>query len=332
MMNFKNNKKLIQLDNLLKLSDSITDDKYGYYPFNRPIDILFDYGLILIDKPAGPTSHEIATWVKRILNINKSGHSGTLDPGATGLLPMGLGEGTKALSILLLGPKEYFSLARIHSNYTRKSIEKVLLDFHGDIYQRPPQRSSVKRMTRIRRIYELEYVEDHENLILLRILCQAGTYIRKLIYDIGEVLGSGATMVELRRTRVSNFFERDGLVKLHDLYNAFYLYKEKNDEEKIRNLVRPIEICFNNIPSVIIRDTAVDALCHGAPLAIPGIIQLSPKIQKGDLVGIYTLKGEIVGLAQSLMNIDDITSQKSGISFIMKRLVMKPNIYPKGWK
>lgn len=331
-MNFKNNKKLIQLDNLLKLSDSITDDKYGYYPFNRPIDILFDYGLILIDKPAGPTSHEIASWVKRILNISKSGHSGTLDPGATGLLPMGLGEGTKALSILLLGPKEYFSLARIHSNYSRKSIENVLLDFQGDIYQRPPQRSSVKRMTRIRRIYELEYVEDHDNLILLRILCQAGTYIRKLIYDIGEVLGSGATMVELRRTRVSDFFERDGLVKLHDLYNAFYLYKEKNDEEKIRNLVRPIEICFNNIPSVIIRDTAVDALCHGAPLAIPGIIQLSPKIQKGDLVGIYTLKGEIVGLAQSLMNIDEITFQKSGISFIMKRLVMKPNIYPKGWK
>ncbi|HEX2406847.1 MAG TPA: PUA domain-containing protein, partial [Nitrososphaeraceae archaeon] len=129
-----------------------------------------------------------------------------------------------------------------------------------------------------------------------------------------------------------NFFERDGLVKLHDLYNAFYLYKEKNEEEKIRNFVRPIEICFNNIPSVIIRDTAVDALCHGAPLAIPGITQLSPKIQTGDLVGIYTLKGEIVGLAQSLMNTDDIISQKSGISFTMKRLIMKPNTYPKGWK
>lgn len=331
-MDLKNNEKLIQKDNLLKLSDSMTDDKYGYYPFSRPMNILFDYGLILIDKPAGPTSHEIASWVKRILNIDKSGHSGTLDPGATGLLPMGLGEGTKALSILLLGPKEYFSLARVHSNYTRKSIEKILSEFHGDIYQRPPQRSAVKRMTRIRRIYELEYLEDRENLILLRILCQAGTYIRKLIYDIGEVLGSGATMVELRRTRVSNFFERDGLVKLHDLYNAFHLYKEKNDEEKIRNLVKPVEICFNDIPSVIIRDTAVDALCHGAPLAIPGITQLSPKIQNGDLVGIYTLKGEIVGLAQSLMSVEDIISQKSGIAFTMKRLIMKPNTYPKGWK
>ncbi|HJT85788.1 MAG TPA: RNA-guided pseudouridylation complex pseudouridine synthase subunit Cbf5 [Nitrososphaeraceae archaeon] len=331
-MELINNKKLIQLDNLLKISESETDDKYGYYPFERPMNILLDYGLVLIDKPPGPTSHEIASWVKRILNIEKSGHSGTLDPGATGLLPMGLGEGTKALSILLLGPKEYFSLARVHSNFKRENVEKILLEFHGDIFQRPPQRSSVKRMTRIRRIHELEYVEDHDKLILLRILCQAGTYIRKLIYDIGEVLGSGATMVELRRTRVSNFFEREGLVKLHDLYNAYYMYKVKKDEEKIRTLVRPVEICLNDIPSVIIRDTAVDALCHGAPLAIPGITQISSNIQKNDLVGIYTLKGEIVGLAQSLMPTNDIISQKSGISLIMKRLIMKPNTYPKGWK
>jgi H/ACA ribonucleoprotein complex subunit 4 len=331
-MEFTNNRKLIQLDNLLTISESETDDKYGFYPFERPMNTLFDYGLVLIDKPPGPTSHEIASWVKRILNIQKSGHSGTLDPGATGLLPMGLGEGTKALSILLLGPKEYFSLARVHSNFKREIVEKILLEFHGDIFQRPPQRSSVKRMTRIRRIHELEYVEDHDRLILLRILCQAGTYIRKLIYDIGEVLGSGATMVELRRTRVSNFIERDGLVKLHDLYNAYYMYKEKKDEEKIRTLIRPVEICLSDIPSVIIRDTAVDALCHGAPLAIPGITQISSNIQKSDLVGIYTLKGEIVGLAHSLMTSDDIISQKSGISFNMKRLIMKPNTYPKGWK
>src|SRR5919107_2624909 len=198
-MDLKNNEKLIQKDNLLKLSDSMTDDKYGYYPFSRPMNILFDYGLILIDKPAGPTSHEVASWVKRILNIDKSGHSGTLDPGATGLLPMGLGEGTKALSILLLGPKEYYSIARIHSNFDKSILEKVLLEFNGEIYQRPPQRSSVKRMTRIRRVHEIEYVEENEKLILLRILCQAGTYIRKLIYDIGEIIGSGATMVELRR-------------------------------------------------------------------------------------------------------------------------------------
>jgi H/ACA ribonucleoprotein complex subunit 4 len=331
-MDLKRNKNLIQFDNLIQLSESVTDDRYGYYPYDRPIPILFDYGLVLIDKPSGPTSHEVASWVKRILNIDKSGHSGTLDPGATGLLPMGLGESTKALSILLLGPKEYYSIARFHSNFDRDLLEKVLSEFHGDIYQRPPQRSSVKRMTRIRRIHEIEYVEENEKLILLRILCQAGTYIRKLIYDIGEIMGSGATMVELRRTRVSHFFERDGLIKLHDLYNAFYLYKQKNEEENLRNMIKPIEICFKELSTVVIRDTAVDALCHGAQLAIPGISEISPSIQKDDLVAIYTLKGEIVGLAQSLMNINEIVSTKNGISFTMKRLIMKPNTYPKGWR
>jgi len=325
-------KKLKQFDNLIQLSESVTDERYGHYPYERPIPILFDYGLILIDKPSGPTSHEVASWVKKILNIEKSGHSGTLDPGATGLLPMGLGESTKALSILLLGPKEYYTIARIHSNFDKYIIEKVLLEFHGEIYQRPPQRSSVKRITRIRKIHEIEYVEGNDKLILLRILCQAGTYIRKLIYDIGEILGSGATMVELRRTRVSHFFERDGLIKLHDLYNAFHLYNEKNDEENIRNVIKPIEVCFKDLPTVVIRDTAVDALCHGAQLAIPGISELSPSIQKDDLVAIYTLKGEIVGLAQSLMNINEIVSNKNGISFTMNRLIMKPNTYPKGWR
>lgn len=325
-------KKLKQFDNLIQLSESVTDERYGHYPYERPIPILFDYGLILIDKPSGPTSHEVASWVKKILNIEKSGHSGTLDPGATGLLPMGLGESTKALSILLLGPKEYYTIARIHSNFDKYILEKVLLEFHGEIYQRPPQRSSVKRITRIRKIHEIEYVEGNDKLILLRILCQAGTYIRKLIYDIGEILGSGATMVELRRTRVSHFFERDGLIKLHDLYNAFHLYNEKNDEENLRNVIKPIEICFKDLPTVVIRDTAVDALCHGAQLAIPGISELSPSIQKDDLVAIYTLKGEIVGLAQSLMNINEIVSNKNGISFTMNRLIMKPNTYPKGWR
>jgi len=331
-MDLQRNKKLIQFDKLIQLSESVTDDRFGYYPYYRPIPILFDYGLVLIDKPSGPTSHEVASWVKRILNIEKSGHSGTLDPGATGLLPMGLGESTKALSVLLLGPKEYYSIARFHSNFDRDILEKILIEFHGDIYQRPPQRSSVKRMTRIRRIHEIEYVEENKNLILLRILCQAGTYIRKLIYDIGEIMGSGATMVELRRTRVSHFFERDGLIKLHDLYNAFYLYKKKNDEENLRNVIKPIETCFKEIPTVVIRDTAVDALCHGAQLAIPGISEISPSIQKDDLVAIYTLKGEIVGLAQSLMNINEIVSNKNGIAFTMKRLIMKPNTYPKGWR
>ena len=330
-MTEKKFRNLYQFQDLITLSDNVTDDRYGNSPFERPLDKLLDYGIILIDKPSGPTSHEVASWVKRMLNIQKTGHSGTLDPAATGLLPMGLGEGTKALSVLLLGPKEYYSIARIHSDLQKERIESVLKEFHDDIYQRPPQRSSVKRMTRIRKIYELEFVESCDRIILLRILCQAGTYIRKLIYDIGEVLGSGATMVELRRTRVSNFFEKNGLVKLHDLNSAYLSYKEKKEEEKLRIMISPIEVCLTEIPCVVIRDTAVDALCHGAQLAIPGISQISKKLDAGDLVGVYTLKGEIVGLAESLMSVPQIAVSKNGIAFKMKRIIMKPNTYPKGW-
>jgi H/ACA ribonucleoprotein complex subunit 4 len=129
-------------------------------------------------------------------------------------------------------------------------------------------------VTRIRTVYELELVEQYERLILLRVLCQAGTYIRKIIYDIGEVLSPGATMVELRRTRVSNLFEKDGLVRLHDLADAFIRYRESGDSEKLRKLVRPIELCLEGIRGITVRDTAIDALCHGAPLAVPGVLAL----------------------------------------------------------
>lgn len=321
-----------QLRNLLKLDDDITNDAYGHYPNKRPISSLFDYGLILIDKPGGPTSHEVVAWVKRILDIEKAGHSGTLDPYATGLLPVGLGEGTKALSVLLLGPKEYYALARLHANIADESLTSVIKGFTGDIYQRPPQRSSVKRATRIRTIYQSEKLEEHDRLVLLRFICQAGTYIRKIIYDIGEVLGPGATMVELRRTQVSNLSEGDVLVRLHDLADAFELYKEKNDDQKLRSLIRPVEHCLEGIRAAVIRDTAVDALCHGAQLAVPGLIAVPKDLKKCELVGVYTLKGEIIGLAEAVMTGEEIEQNVKGVAFSMKRIIMKPGTYPKAWR
>jgi H/ACA ribonucleoprotein complex subunit 4 len=321
-----------QLRNLLKLDDDITNDSYGHYPNKRPISSLFDYGLILIDKPGGPTSHEVVAWVKRILHTEKAGHSGTLDPYATGLLPVGLGEGTKALSVLLLGPKEYYALARLHANIADESLTSVIKGFTGDIYQRPPQRSSVKRATRIRTIYQSEKLEEHDRLVLLRFICQAGTYIRKIIYDIGEVLGPGATLVELRRTQVSNLSEGDVLVRLHDLADAFELYKEKNDDQKLRSLIRPVEHCLEGIRAAVIRDTAVDALCHGAQLAIPGLIAVPKDLKKCELVGVYTLKGEIIGLAEAVMTGEEIEQNVKGVAFSMKRIIMKPGTYPKAWR
>src|ERR671930_2711885 len=155
-----------QLANLIKVNDGVTNDSYGYYPENRPVAALLNYGLVLIDKPGGPTSHEVVAWVKRILEIEKAGHSGTLDPSATGLLPVGLGEGTKALSVLLLGPKEYYALARFHSHISPDKLKKTIQEFTDEIYQRPPQRSSVRRVTRVRTVYGFDYRTNYDTVVL----------------------------------------------------------------------------------------------------------------------------------------------------------------------
>lgn len=324
---------LPQLLNLVKIDDDGTSESFGHIPDERPLSTLFEYGLILLDKPPGPTSHEVVSWVKKTLGLAKVGHSGTLDPGTTGLLPLGLGEATKALSVLTLGPKEYYALARVHSYISAKRIEPVMKEFTGDIYQRPPQRSAVRRATRIRTVYSFDFLEQHERLLLMRIVCQAGTYVRKIIYDLGEVLSSGATMIELRRTMVSGFSEgTERFARLHDILDAFESYKENKDETKLRELIKPIEHSLQSLRGVIVRDTAVDALCHGAQLAIPGIIAIPRDLRLGELVGIYTLKGEIVGLSEAVMMSKEIETKTNGFAFVMKRIIMKPNTYPKVWR
>ncbi len=324
--------KLKQLQNLTIIDQDITNDEYGTYYDKRNIEQLLNYGLIILDKPPGPTSHEVVAWCKRILKIPKIGHSGTLDPQVTGVLPLGLGEATKALGVLLFGPKEYHALGRLHSLPTKEKLDDVLNQFTGEIFQKPPQRSSVLRRTRTRKIFEIELLEQKERLILLRVLCEAGTYIRKLFYDIGEILGPGATMVELRRSIVMQFSELDHLVTMHELADAFATWDEKKDDSKLLKLIQPIEHVFSEIKSVVIRDSAIDAMCHGAQLAIPGILEISQNLKKEDLVAIYSQKGEIVALAEALMSESEIQDSVKGYAFQTKRIIMEISTYPKSWR
>ena len=322
---------LKQLENLDTIDEDITNPEFGVYYDKRSIEQLLEYGLILIDKPPGPTSHEVVAWAKRILELPKIGHSGTLDPQVSGVLPLGLGEGTKALGVLLLGPKEYVGLGRLHSLPSKEKLQQTLDLFKGEIYQKPPQRSAVLRQTRTRTIYELELLEQKERLILLRVMCEAGTYIRKLYYDIGEILGFGSSMIELRRSKVYQFSEEQ-LVTMHELTDAYYTWKETGDSEKLRNIILPIEHTLSEIKSVVIRDSAIDSLCHGAQLAIPGILQISPGLKQNDLVAIYSQKGEIVALAEALLSEPEIKENNKGYAFQTKRIIMKPNTYPKSWR
>lgn len=314
------------------LDEDETDPAHGARYDARPIEGLLEHGIVLLDKPPGPTSHEAVAWAKRLLGVEKAGHSGTLDPPVSGVLPLGLGEATKALGVLLLGAKEYLALARFHSLPSGERLAGVASMFLGEIYQRPPQRSSVLRQTRTRAIHALDVLERRERLALMRVSCESGTYVRKLVYDMGEVLGPGATMIELRRTRVGHFGEDDGLVTMHELAEACAVWRDGGDPSRLMRIVRPVEEALSGIKAVVVRDSAVSALCHGAQLAIPGILRVSHGLDKGEMVGVYTLKGEAVALAEATMDEDGITDNAKGHAFETRRILMAPDAYPKGWR
>jgi H/ACA ribonucleoprotein complex subunit 4 len=320
-----------QSKKLVTLREEPTDPSRGAVPSERKISDHLKYGFIPLDKPQGPTSHEVVAWVRKIAAVEKAGHSGTLDPMVSGVLPIALESGTKALSVLLIGPKEYVAVARIHDSVDREEIDKVVANFTGPIFQKPPQKSSVRRATRTRTIYKMEIEEQRGNLLLLRVLCEAGTYIRKLIYDMGEVLKVGATMVELRRSRVCQIRESD-LRTLHELYEAFAVFKESGNMGPLKQSVLPIESAVDFLKQVRISDAAVDSICHGAQLALPGVCSFSVGVRKGEPIQLLTLKGELVAIAEASMNSETMQSEERGIAAVTRRVVMDPGTYPKLWK
>jgi H/ACA ribonucleoprotein complex subunit 4 len=318
-------------ETLVKSEDK-TDDKYGKKPQDRPIEEYIRKGAIDLDKPAGPTSHEITSYVKKILNLNKAGHSGTLDPNVTGLLPIMLEDSTKAVDGLLTAGKEYVCLMKLHKAMPENIIKAVIKDFTGDIFQKPSIKSAVRRETRVRTIYYNELLEIDDNNVLFRVGCEAGTYIRKLCHDMGIAMGTGAHMQELRRTKSGPFREDDKMITLQDLQDAYVEWKENGNEAPLRKVISPMEFGLSHLPKIVIRDNAVDAICHGAGLAAPGVLSLESDIEIGDVVAVFTLKGEGVALGYAQMKSSDIMRAASGIVVSTDRVFMEEGTYPKGWK
>jgi H/ACA ribonucleoprotein complex subunit 4 len=309
-----------------------TDPAYGISPEKRSLEMHMSLGAINLDKTSGPTSHEVAAWVKRILEVDKAGHSGTLDPKVTGILPVLLGDATRIMDTLLLAGKEYICLMHVHKPLPKKRIMEVCQEFMGPIFQKPPLKSSVVKELRVRTIYYLDVLEIEEQHVLMCVGCQAGTYIRKLCFDIGLALGTGANMEELRRTRAGPFREDETLVTLHQLMDAQVAWKETGDESGLRRVIQPVEAALRHLPRLVIADNAVDAICHGASLAAPGLLHLETDINKGDHVAFFTLKGEAVGIARADMNSLEMLASKTGIVALTERVIMQPSTYPKAWK
>lgn len=316
---------------LIKASDT-TNPKYGCDPEKRRIEEHISKGVINLDKPAGPTSHEVVAWIKKMLDLDKAGHSGTLDPKVTGVLPVMLGGATKAIGALLKAKKGYMCVMRLHRTVSEERIRDICREFTGVIYQRPPLKSAVKRQIRKRKIYHLKIQDIEENEVLFKVECEAGTYMRKLCHDIGEALGVGAHMAELRRTVSGPFTEDAHIATLQDLKDAHVLWKEDGTEHLLRKVIMPMEYGVTHLSKVVIRDSAVDAICHGADLAIPGVLSVQSDIEGGSSVAVFTLKGECVCLGTAKMNSAQILGAKDGIAVDTDRVLMEPGIYPKAWR
>ncbi|UJG39752.1 MAG: RNA-guided pseudouridylation complex pseudouridine synthase subunit Cbf5 [Candidatus Heimdallarchaeum aukensis] len=314
---------------IITLSSETTDYRYGKSPLNRSIEELLNYGIINLDKPPNPTSHEVVSFVKKILEIPRAGHSGTLDPAVTGVLPIALNKATRILDTLLLAGKEYVSIMQVHQDISHDKIKEVMLEYVGEIFQRPPIRASVKRVLRKRKIYELKILEIDDRQVLFKMSCQAGTYVRKFAHDIGQSLGCGAHMKELRRTRTGPFTEETFLSTLHGLYDAFMWYKEEKDEIPLRNIILPMEFAVKHLPKIYVKDNAVDSICHGAPVALPAISKFTSNFKEGDTVAIHSLKNELVALGDAQVDASKLEKMDSGLIVKTKRVLMPTGTYPK---
>jgi len=250
----------------------------------------------------------------------------------TGVLPVTLEESRRIVQALLFSGKEYVCLMKLHGETTEERVSEVLKEFEDIIYQRPPLRASVKRQLRTRRIYYIDFLEMDGRNVLFKVGCEGGTYIRKLCYDIGEVLGCGAHMQELRRTRAGPFVEDGDIVTLHDVAYWFMEWQQQKDEKILRKFIQPMERALALVPKIYIRDSAVDAICHGANLTAPGILSLETGINAGSMVAVFTLKDEAVALARAVTSTEEILNVVHGIVAKTERVLMPRGTYPKCWK
>ncbi|MFZ1127699.1 RNA-guided pseudouridylation complex pseudouridine synthase subunit Cbf5 [Methanoregula sp.] len=285
-------------------------------------------GIIVIDKPRGPTSHQVAAWVGKMLGC-QIGHAGTLDPQVSGILLVMLGNAVRLAPLLLKHDKEYVCLMRLHKEVDRQRIDEIAAEFTGRIYQRPPRRSAVKRLLRIRTIQQLDVLGVEGRLVLMKVRCDAGTYIRSLCHHMGLALGVGAHMQELRRTR-SGAFDEHVMHTLHDLQDACAEAAAGN-RAALDAMVVSVDAAVPDLPTVIVRDTAIDALCHGAVLAGVGVIRCD-EFKKDQIVAVLSQKREFVGLGKALAASASWKPGKNGLFVAMTTVFLAPGTYPKGWK
>ena len=306
----------------------------GHTPLKRPLAEYLKYGVMNLDKPANPSSHEVVAWIRRILRVEKTGHSGTLDPKVTGCLIVCINRATRLVKSQQGAGKEYIAVLRLHGALDgERQLLQGLETLTGALFQRPPLISAVKRQLRVRTVYQNTLLEfDNErHLAVFRVSCEAGTYIRTLCVHLGLVLGVGGHMQELRRSRSGIMNEHEHLVTMHDVMDAQYQYDQTKDEAYLRHAIKPLELLLTNYKRLVLKDSTVNAICYGAKLMLPGLLRFAAGIEVNEEVVLMTTKGEAVAVGIAMMATADMAHCDHGAVAKIKRVIMDRDTYPRRW-
>ena len=305
----------------------------GCSPLKRPLAEYLRYGCINLDKPANPSSHEVVAWIKRILRVEKTGHSGTLDPKVTGCLIVCVDRATRLVKSQQGAGKEYVAVLRLHGPCAETKVKRAVETLQGALFQRPPLISAVKRQLRIRTVYAstlLEY-DAERHLAVFHVKCEAGTYIRTLCVHLGLLCGTGGHMQELRRVRSGAMDENRHLCTMHDVLDAQHHFDATKDESYLRRVVLPLEILLTGFKRLVVKDSAVNAICYGAKLMLPGLLRFADDIDVNEEVVLMTTKGEAIAIGIAMMTTSVMADCDHGAVARVKRVIMERDTYPRKW-
>jgi len=323
---------LKNFDKLNVRTNHYTPLPHGASPLKREIKDYVKSGFINLDKPANPSSHEVVAWIKRILRVDKTGHSGTLDPKVTGCLVVCIDRATRLVKSQQTAGKEYVCIYRLHDSIPRKRVEQELEKLKGALFQRPPLISAVKRQLRVRTVYESKLLEHDEerNMGIFWVSVESGFYARTICVHLGLMLGCGGQMQELRRPRSGVMTEKE-CSTMHDVIDAQWMHDNHMDETYLRRVIKPLEALLVKHKRIIMKDSAVNAICYGAKILLPGVLRYESGIDMGEEIVVCTTKGEAICLGIAQMTTGTMASCDHGVVAKIKRVVMERDLYPKKW-
>jgi H/ACA ribonucleoprotein complex subunit 4 len=283
---------------------------------------------LLVDKPRGPSSHQVTAWARDLLGVPVAGHAGTLDPGVSGVLWVGVGPALKLLPLLLEFPKTYVALIGFHAPVGAEELAATVREFEGPVFQTPPVRSAVKRQRRIRRLLKLQILERGPTELLLEAVVDSGTYLRTLAVDLGDALGVGGNLIELRRTATGPFAEGQaiGLPALADAVHA----AAAGDLGPLLTQLHPISEVWRHFPRLRLKPAAAAAVAHGADLAPGGIRSVEGTFAKGDYVALVTEAGDLLAIGVALRDSEHLDGP--GWAIDATRVLVPAERFPSLWK